>query len=328
MATKKRITIPGAIAHVMGRGIDGQRIFSDDQSRRCFLDLLAEGLNRCGCRCYAWSLMDNHFHLVIRCGELSLDSLMRPLLSRYARYFNRLVGRRGYLYGDRYRSIVSQDQGYLEELIRYVNLNPLRAGIVTDLQGLAAYEWCGHGVIMGVRACEFQDTQPVLRRFGSTAAKARTAYLRFLEEGLEPGDEDRLIALVRESNRGLVKDDRPECWVIGDRDFVLNAMSKNRSRLALRRTALEQWSLASVCARVAEQRGVTVDAIRRRERKSKGSKARKEFCYIACRLLQFPVVQVAQFLGCSPPAVSWSAREGEQQVSPNVRANWANFPPG
>jgi hypothetical protein len=272
--------------------------------------------------------MDNHFHLVIRCGELPLDSLMRPLLSRYAKYFNRLVGRRGYLYGDRYRSIVSQDQGYLEELIRYVHLNPLRAGIVADLQELEAYEWCGHGALMGVRTCGFQDTEPVLRRFGSNAVQARQAYLRFLEEGLACGDEDPLVALVRESNRGLVKDDRPECWVIGDRDFVLNAMSRNRTRLALRRAALEQWSLESVCARVAEQGGVSVDAIRRRERKSTGSQARKEFCYIACRLLQFPVVQVAQFLGCSPSAVSWSAREGEKQVSPNARADWANFPPG
>jgi REP element-mobilizing transposase RayT len=148
----------------MGRAIDGQRIFAEDLSRRHFLGLLAEGLKRCGCRCYAWSLMDNHFHLVIRSGELPLDSLMRPLLSRYAKYVNRLVGRKGYLYGDRYRSIVSQDQGYLEELIRYVHLNPLRAGIVADLQGLEAYEWCGHGALMGVRSSDFQDTEPALRR--------------------------------------------------------------------------------------------------------------------------------------------------------------------
>ncbi|MBD3316594.1 MAG: transposase, partial [Chitinivibrionales bacterium] len=161
MPTKKRLTIPGAIAHIMGRGIDGQRIFCDDPSRRHFLALLAEGMRRCGYRCYAWALMDNHYHLVVRCGGLPLDSLMRPLLSCYAKYFNRLVGRRGYLYGDRYRSIVSQDQGYLEELIRYVHLNPLRAGIVSDLQELAAYEWCGHGALIGVRTCEFQDTKPV-----------------------------------------------------------------------------------------------------------------------------------------------------------------------
>ena len=81
MPTKKRLTIPGAIAHIMGRGIDGQRIFRDDQSRRHFLALLAEGMRRCGYRCYAWTLMDNHYHLVVRCGGLPLDSLMRPLRS-------------------------------------------------------------------------------------------------------------------------------------------------------------------------------------------------------------------------------------------------------
>ncbi|MBD3315462.1 MAG: hypothetical protein GF344_06715 [Chitinivibrionales bacterium] len=199
---------------------------------------------------------------------------------------------------------------------------------MSDLQELAAYEWCGHGALIGVRTCEFQDTKPVLRRFGRTAAKARTAYLQFLEEGLEQGDEDRLIALLRESNRGVVKNIRPECWVIGDRDFVLHAMNTRRKRLALRRAALEGWDLESVCARVAQQQDASVDAIRRRERLSIGSRARKEFCFFACRLLLFPVAQVGQFLGCSPSAVSWSARQGEKLASPSTREEWANFPRG
>ena len=145
MPTKKRISVPGAIAHIMGRGIDGQRIFSEDESRYQFLTLLSRGLSRCGYRCYAWALLDNHYHLVVRCGEMPLDSLMRPLLSRYAKYYNTITGRTGYLYGNRYRSIISQDQGYLEELVRYVHLNPLRAGIVADFDALSEYQWCGHG---------------------------------------------------------------------------------------------------------------------------------------------------------------------------------------
>jgi hypothetical protein len=68
--------------------------------------------------------------------------------------------------------------------------------------------------------------------------------------------------------------------------------------------------------------------LRRRERKSKGSQARKAFAFVACRILQFPLVQVAGFLGCSSSAVSWSARQGEQLVSQEDRDQWANLPPG
>jgi len=128
MPTKKRIVVPGAIAHIMARGIDGRIIFKDDDDRSCFLSLLSESMVKTGYRCYGWVLMNNHYHLVVRCNDNSLDELMRTMNSRYAKYFNRKYTRRGYLFQDRFKSIITQDQHYLEELIRYVHLNPIRDG--------------------------------------------------------------------------------------------------------------------------------------------------------------------------------------------------------
>jgi hypothetical protein len=84
MPTKKRITVPGAIAHIMARGIDGRDIFSDDADRICFLGLLDSVVSKTGYRCYGWVLMKNHYHLIVRMSEQPLNGLMRVLNSLYA----------------------------------------------------------------------------------------------------------------------------------------------------------------------------------------------------------------------------------------------------
>ena len=114
MPRDKRINLPGVIYHVISRGIERRKIFIDKADREEFLRRLGDGLEKTSCQCIAWSLMPNHLHLLIRTGERALSDLMRKLLTGYAVYFNRRHKRHGYLYQNRYKSILCQgcQQGY------------------------------------------------------------------------------------------------------------------------------------------------------------------------------------------------------------------------
>ena len=144
MPRKARLFFPGAIVHIMARGIDSCNIFIDDEDRTFFLALLESGLRKTGYRLYAWALMPNHYHLVVRTSDVPLEELMRGLNASFARYYAKKYCRNGYLFQDRYKSLVAQDQGYAEELVRYVHLNPVRAGVCKTLARLSSYPWSGH----------------------------------------------------------------------------------------------------------------------------------------------------------------------------------------
>jgi REP element-mobilizing transposase RayT len=93
----------------MARGIEGKDIFADKEDRENFLQILTESFSIAGHRCYAWVLMRNHYHFLVRCSEEPLGIMMRRLNSKYARYFSVKYNRRGYLFQDRYKSIATQD---------------------------------------------------------------------------------------------------------------------------------------------------------------------------------------------------------------------------
>ena len=161
MARKPRLVVPGAVYHIMWRCIEQYKLFSEDVDREHFLYLLETCLQRTNTRCYAWALMDNHYHLVLRIGDIELWEVMKPLNMRYAHYHKVKTGRQGPLFMDRYKSIVTQDQNYIQELVRYVHLNPLRAGICKNLSALDRYPRCGHSVLMGSKKRRFQ-VKPVV----------------------------------------------------------------------------------------------------------------------------------------------------------------------
>jgi REP element-mobilizing transposase RayT len=120
----------------MARGLDRELIFPDNVDRERMLQLVERHFIKFRCACYAWVLMDNHYHFVVRPLEPNLATAMRRINGAYARYFNKRHDRRGYLFGDRYKSLATQELDYLRELIRYVHLNPLRARIVDSIDSL------------------------------------------------------------------------------------------------------------------------------------------------------------------------------------------------
>ncbi|MEA1991952.1 MAG: transposase [Thermodesulfobacteriota bacterium] len=151
MPRQARLDAPGLLQHVMARGIERRKIFWDDKDRSSFLERLAVILEKTQTQCYAWALIPNHFHLLLRTGQTPLSKVMRRLMTGYAVTFNKRHKRSGHLFQNRYKSIVCEEDQYLLELIRYIHLNPLRAGLVKDLKELDKYPWTGHSAIMGKR---------------------------------------------------------------------------------------------------------------------------------------------------------------------------------
>ena len=143
MPRKSRIDAPGAMHHIIVRGIDRQKLFKNDEDRNNFLSRLGVILTETKTDCYAWALIPNHFHLLLRTGNVSISKVMRRLLTGYAGWYNRRHGRYGHLFQNRYKSILCQEDAYLLELVRYIHLNPLRAKVVPDLNTLDGYPYSG-----------------------------------------------------------------------------------------------------------------------------------------------------------------------------------------
>ena len=149
MPRQPRLDAPGLLQHVMARGIERRKIFLDDKDRTSFLERFAVILDETQTQCYAWALIPNHFHLLLRIGPTPLSKVMRRLMTGYAVTFNKRHKRSGHLFQNRYKSVVCEEGVYLLELIRYIHLNPLRANLVKNLHELDKYPWTGHRSILG-----------------------------------------------------------------------------------------------------------------------------------------------------------------------------------
>ncbi|KKK58644.1 hypothetical protein LCGC14_3042380, partial [marine sediment metagenome] len=125
-----RLDAPGVFHHVMIRGIERRKIFWNKKDREDFLDRLGKLLPETRTGCYGWAFLSNHAHFLFRTGKAPLSTLMRRLLTGYVLSFNKRHRRSGQLFQNRFKSIVCQEDIYLKELVRYIHLNPIRAGLV------------------------------------------------------------------------------------------------------------------------------------------------------------------------------------------------------
>lgn len=187
-----RLDAPGTLHHVIIRGIERRRIVDDQIDREDFVSRLGRAAQDTGTAVYAWALMINHAHILIHSGPDGLPAMMRRLLSGYAVYYNRRHERHGHLFQNRYKSIVCDEDAYFKELLRYVHLNPLRAGLVDTLSKLEQYRWCGHGVILNRFRHRWQDRDYVLRWFGEREGEAKKAYREYVKAGIALGSRPEL----------------------------------------------------------------------------------------------------------------------------------------
>jgi putative transposase len=193
MPRQARLDVPGALHHIMVRGISKTDMFGDDQDRTRFLERLGVTVMEGQCTVYAWALMTNHVHILFKSGKQGISSVMRRLLTWYAQYYNRRHKRTGHLFENRYKSILCDEDNYLLALVRYIHLNPLRAGIVKTIEELNRYPWSGHRTIVGKTTYPWMDTEYVLAQFGNTRRKALHEYRSFMLEGAGQGHIKELI---------------------------------------------------------------------------------------------------------------------------------------
>ena len=182
MSRPLRIEHPGTLYHITARGNSGQLIFFDEDDKDIFLSILLSVLRRYSWRCYAFCLMGNHYHLVIETTKANLSRGMRQLNGTYAQRFNKKAKRYGHLFQGRFKAYIIEEDRYMLAVLRYVVLNPVRAGLCAHPQ---EYRYSSYLKTAGpANNNDPVDTAYVLRRFGATNKIAVNKYRRFILEGI------------------------------------------------------------------------------------------------------------------------------------------------
>jgi len=326
MPRKSRIDAPGALHHIICRGIEQRPIFKDDFDRDRFVERLGAILQETSTPCYAWALIPNHFHLLIRTGLVPVATVMRRLLTGYAVSFNHRHRRRGHLFQNRYKSILCQEDPYLLELVRYIHLNPIRAGLVAELNSLDRYPYSGHSRMMGKLKGGFQDIETVLSMFGKTRREARKRYRAFVSKGLLAGKRPELTGggLIRSSGgwhalkefRRMGIDFKSDERLLGDSDFVdtvLKAADETLNRKY--RTQAEGWDFEAVVSRVCRLFKLTRSEVLSGSKQRQRAAARSVLAYWSVKELGMSASAVAERLDLSPSAASRCVQRGEQIVA-------------
>jgi REP element-mobilizing transposase RayT len=312
MPRTARIDIPGLLQHVIVRGVDRCDIFRDDADRARWFRSFSKLLQQTGMECLAWSLMSNHFHLLLRPRVTCLAPFMRRLLTGYALYFNLRHKRSGHLYQGRYKSFVCDEDAYLLELVRYIHLNPLRAGLVPDLAALDCYPWSGHAVIMGNGALDGQVTDQVLSLFGKTKRETRRKYRLFVADGISRGKREDLGSKRRMTRELLeITDGEPfDARVLGSAEFVREL----QTRRELSTKFPQPLEIKEIITRVCRHFGLKVEALRHNTRVAKIAEARSLICYFAVRVVGHSGVDVGRHIRLRRAGVSVAAGRGELMV--------------
>ncbi len=319
MPRQARLDAPGALHHVMGRGIEKTSIFRTDKDREDFVSRLGVLCERGLLNVFAWALLDNHFHLLIRTGKQSLSEGMRKLLTGYVVSFNRRYGRHGHLFQNRYKSILCEQDPYLLELTRYIHLNPIRAGVVKTMRQLADYPWTGHGVIIGRQQRPWQEVDAVISYFGKRRREAIRKYERYVSEGVRMGKRPELVGggLIRSmggwsevvSLRRKGEREASDERILGGGEFVERVLEDAEERIReTLRWKKRVMDLAMLLREVSRREGLEEEEIRGRSRRESVVRGRKIICQVALRKLGYTGASVARYLGMTTSSVNRMAR--------------------
>lgn len=196
MPRRARLALPGVPLHLIQRGNNRQACFFADEDYRFYLEWLAEHAGKTGCRIHAYALMTNHVHLLISADRQEAPgALMKALGHRYVQYVNRVYRRSGTLWEGRFRSCPIQEEAYLLACQRYIELNPVRAGMV---EHPGEYRWSSY------RANAQGEDNAVIRShslyvaLGLDVASRQAAYRELFRYELEPG----LVDQIRRATNG------------------------------------------------------------------------------------------------------------------------------
>ena len=318
-----RLHIPGGCYHVMGRGLERRRIFNQADDKNDFLERLGNILAQTDVQCLAWAIMSNHYHLLMRVGAQPLSKLMSPLLGGYASSYNRRHRRRGYVFQNRYKSILFDADSYLLELVRTIHLNPIKAKILKSLSQLDRYHWTGHAGLLGIHSQSWQAIEPVLGLFGKRIATARQRYREFMAKGIKTKISPELsggglirsyggweaIQALRQDHIVRVGDER----ILGDSDFVEQALKADALQLK-EKTAIQRagWDIKTLIQRVCAYCEIAPNQLKQKGRSNNLSLAKALICYWGTEHIGATTNELADRLGMSQPAASQSSKRGRE----------------
>jgi putative transposase len=217
MARQPRLTVAGYPHHIIQRGNDRQLIVRSDRDRVFLLELIHDYAKEYAVAIHAYVLMDNHFHLLATPATTEgLPLMMQAVGRRYVRYYNGWYQRTGSLWEGRYKSTLIETERYLLACMAYIDLNPVRAGMVTLSQD---YPWSSHAHYMGLRADRLITPHALYWELGNTPFAREAAYSELVRAGVNVTQQ---TALTESALRG---------WALGEPDF-LGELQKKTSRRA------------------------------------------------------------------------------------------------
>ena len=229
MARLPRLTLPAYPHHVIQRGNNRQAVFSSAADHQMLLGLLGESARKFGVALHAYVLMDNHFHLLATPSTADgLPQMMQAAGRRYVRYFNDSQGRFGTLWEGRYRATVIDAERYLLPCMAYLDLNPVRAGLVAEAKD---YPWSSHGHYAGLRVDSLLTPHPLVWALGNTPFAREAAYAELVRGGITLEQQD---LLTRSALSG---------WALGGEDFLAELQKRTERRVTKNRAGRPPMAL-------------------------------------------------------------------------------------
>ncbi|MFT4888472.1 MAG: putative transposase [Pseudohongiellaceae bacterium] len=328
MPRRGRLHIPGGCYHVIGRGLERRYIFDAVEDKKNFLARLESLTFRCDVRCLAWALMSNHYHFLLQVGQKPLSKFMAPLLGGYGGYYNRKYGRCGYVFQNRYQSILCDADSYLRELVCYIHLNPVKAGMIEDSHQLERYRWTGHAAAFGRYSQPWHDVQAMLTHFGNSKETARDNYRQFVLQGSLKSSTKNLsggglirssggweaLSRFRQEHITCIGDER----ILGDSTFIEQALKQDSLDIE-RRDSLELkgWNLDKLIEKVCTFCDAKEQYLLYKNRGGNSSTAKSLICFWATEKLNIPRVEIASRLKLSQSAVSYRTSKGREYCEAN-----------
>lgn len=294
MSRKPRLFYPGAFYHVMLRGNAKQAIFGEEAAYYQFEKILAEGSEEHAHRLHAYCWMGNHVHMLLQSADTPISNLMQVLSQRYTQWFNKRNGRVGHLFQGRYKALIVDADSYLLELVRYIHLNPVRGGVVEQVDD---YLWSSHHAYLGQQSPpSWLTTGWVLQQFNEEVGAARSRYLRFLGE---PVDKAREAELSVGTIQGQV---------IGSDDFLRRVRGEAENRVEI------NISLEQIVNIVCREENIDRDELLSPSRRRVITQARALITLLAVEYAGKSVTEVAHYFGRTLTVLSDQMKKLRERV--------------
>ena len=289
MGRRPRILVPGGIYHIYNRVSRGADVFRDEEEADRLEALLAETKKRDDFQILAWCVMSNHYHLALRMGEVALSRSMRTIHHRFAQNYNGRHRVFGPFWQGRYRSKHVDDDAYLRQLIAYVHLNPVTAGIVKDA---SKYRWCGHREVLGKAVGRrLVDVDETLLAFHPKRRSALAGYRSAMSTARKADWQSEGPSRLPWWRLGRPPSAGGDTEIVVDEDHPRTQMDGLSNVAARPNLAFEEFLELG-----AEACGVTVVDLRSRKRRTTVVEARETLAWLGVEMYGFTVTKMAEGL--------------------------------